>query len=47
VADETIERDVPAGELPPDAEPNGFVDRHFYGVSIVWQNVLVRLRESA
>jgi Transposase IS66 family len=45
VADETIERDVSAGELPADAAPNGFVDRHFYGVRIVRHNVLVRLRE--
>ncbi|MEI7895185.1 MAG: hypothetical protein WCI05_18965 [Myxococcales bacterium] len=45
VADETILRDVPAGELPADATPNGFVDRHFYGVSIVRRNVLIRLHE--
>ena len=45
VADETIVRDVPADRLPTDAAPNGFVDRHFYGVKIVRHNVLVRLRE--
>jgi hypothetical protein len=45
VADETIVREVPADELPADAVPNGFVDRHFYGVSILRRNVLIRLRE--
>jgi hypothetical protein len=41
----TTERDVPVGELPADAKPNGFVDRHFYGMRIVRHNVLIRLRE--
>jgi hypothetical protein len=45
VADETIVCDVPESELPADAKPNGFVDRHFYGLRIVRHNVLVRLRE--
>ena len=45
VADETIEIHVPAAELPADAAPNGFVERHFYGMSIVRHNVLIRLHE--
>ena len=45
VADETVVLDVPANELPADAKPNGFIDRHFYGVHIVRHNVLVRLHE--
>lgn len=45
VADETIVRDVPADELPADARPNGFIDRHFYGVRLVRHNVLFRLHE--
>jgi hypothetical protein len=45
VADETIVHDVPVGERSADALPNGFVKRHFLGVSIVRHNVLVRLRE--
>ena len=45
VADETLVREIPAAELPADAKQNGFVDRHFYGVSIIRHNVLVRLRE--
>ena len=45
VADEVIVRDVPVDELPADARPNGFIDRHFYGVRVGRHNVLVRLRE--
>lgn len=45
VSDELTERDVPKGERPADATPNGFVDRHFYGVHIMRNNVLVRLHE--
>lgn len=45
VVDETVVRDVPVDELPADATPNGFIDRHFYGLNIVRHNVLVRLRE--
>jgi hypothetical protein len=45
VADETLVREIPAGELPADAQLNGFVDRHFYGVRIIRHNVLVRLHE--
>jgi hypothetical protein len=45
VADETMVCDVPVGEFPSDAKPNGFVERRFYGVSIVRHNVLVRRHE--
>jgi hypothetical protein len=44
-ADEIVERDVPLGELPEDARPNGFVNRHFYGVRMIRHNVLMRLHE--
>lgn len=45
VADETVVRDVAVDKLPADATPNGFIDRHFYGLNIVRHNVLVRLHE--
>jgi len=45
VPDEVIECDVAKADLSADAKPNGFVNRHFYGVKIVRHNVLVRLRE--
>ena len=43
--DETKLINVPAGELPADAKPNGYVNRMFYGVRLVRHNVRVRLRE--
>ena len=45
VPDDTIVCDVPVGDLPTNAVPNGYIDRPFYGVSITRCNVLIRRRE--
>jgi hypothetical protein len=38
-------RDIDAADLPSDAVPNGFVNRHFYGLRLARHNVLVRRHE--